>query len=159
MNKSYYSIVEPVIFTASRLEVLSNRYLFGPMEMTVASVKILRLLDKHKKLTPKEILEKVGGTKSNISQRLELLQERGYIKKNHADSDDKRSVFIEISLDGKKKIVELCKHLKKVKLEFESNFKKEEIEQHYIFFKKLNKLIDAKGKEFAECNHCKFFKN
>ncbi len=161
MNKSYYSIIEPVIFTASRLEAISNRYLFGPMEMTIASVKILRLLEKRAKLSPKEILEIIGGTKSNVSQRLDLLEKRGYVAKDQEKTaTDKRKIFVKITPVGKKKLQELYKHLKKVKLEFESNFSKEEIGQHFIFFEKLNRLIEIKEQEFENCNKCKnIFKN
>ena len=40
--------------------------------------------------------------------------------------------------------------MKKVKLELESSFSQKEIEQHYIFFEKLNKIIETKDRDFAK---------
>lgn len=90
------------MFTASRLEVIANRHLFGPLKMTISSMKILRLLEKMDQLTPKEIMENIGGTKSNISQRLDLLEKRGYITKDNKKSDDKRKVYVRLTVTGKK---------------------------------------------------------
>ena len=81
MEKSYYSIIEPIILTASQLEDFSNKYLFGPLGLTISSMKILLILNRKGKLTAKEIVKNVGGKKSNISQRLYLLEKKGYIKK------------------------------------------------------------------------------
>jgi len=160
MDKSYISIIEPIVFTASRLEVIANRYLFGPLEMTISSVKILRLLERKTKLTATEILEEIGGTKSNISQRLELLEKRGYIKKCHEKIQaDKRKVSIELTQAGRKKLLKLYQHIKKTKLELEANFSKREIAQHYAFFKKLNELIEIKEEDFARCKCKNIFKN
>ena len=62
MANSYYSIIEPIIFTASRMEVTANRYIFGPIGMNIPSVKIMGLLCRKKIMTPKEIMELIGGT-------------------------------------------------------------------------------------------------
>lgn len=156
MSKSYYSIIEPILFTACRLETIANRYLFGPKKMTVSTVKILRLLEKRGSLNSKDILEKIGGTKSNISQRLAFLEKKGYIKTRRNVSTDKRKLFVKLTPLGKEKFEELKKHLRKVKLELESNFSKEEIQKHFDFFNKLNKFVDLKEKSFSRCkDFCK----
>lgn len=157
MAHSYYSIIEPIIFTASRLEVIANRYIFGPIGMNIPSVKIMGLLCRKKVMTPKEIMELIGGTKSNISQRLDSLEKKGYIKTRKSRNNDKRKVFVELTMSGKGKLGEIKSQLRKVKLELESNFTKKEIEKHCAFFKKLDGLINLSEKKFSTCKCKKLF--
>jgi DNA-binding MarR family transcriptional regulator len=152
MADSYHSIIEPIIFTASRLEAIADRCLFRPIGINISSVKIMGLLCHKKTMTPKEILELAGGTKSNISQRLNFLEKKGYIKTQKNTFDDKRKLSIKITPTGKAKLKEMHKHIHKVKLELESNFTKKEIEQHFAFFNKLNKIVSAEKKDFSKCN-------
>ena len=102
-------------------------------------------------MTPKQIIELIGGTKSNISQRLNSLEKKGYIKMRKSTGKDKRMLFVELSPLGRKKLQEMKKHLNKVKLELESNFIREEIQKHFAFFDKLNKLVDSREKKFSQC--------
>lgn len=148
MTDSYHSIIEPIIFTASRLEAIADKCLFRPIGINLSSVKIMGLLSHRQLMTPTEILELAGGTKSNISQRLTFLEKKGYIKTQKNTSGDKRKISVELTLTGKSKLREMQKHIRKVKLELESKFTKKEIANHYAFFNKLNKLIGS-GK-----NHC-----
>lgn len=150
MANSYHSIIEPIIHTATRMEVLSNRYLFRPVGMNIASIKILELINKKKSTTSKEIMELIGGTKSNISQRLNSLEKKGLIRAHKNIFGDKRKTLIKLTLTGKRKLQEMKKHLDKTKLELEANFSKEEIKKHFAFFNKLNKLIELKEAEFSK---------
>lgn len=159
MEKTYYSIIEPIIITAAQLEDFSNKYLFGPLSLTVSSMKILLILNRKGRLTAKEIIKNVSGKKSNISQRLNLLEKKGYIVRyKERNMKDKREFFIELTTEGRNRVKILYKHIRKFKLEFEANFSQKEIEQHFIFFKKLSKIIEIKDKEFTECK-CKKFLN
>jgi DNA-binding MarR family transcriptional regulator len=156
MANSYYSIIEPILFTASRLEVIANRCIFRPIGMNISSVKIMSLLCRKKSMTPKEIMQLVGGTKSNISQRLDSLEKKGYIQTRKNTFDDGRKLSVELTEAGEEKLQEIKNHFRKVKLELESNFTREEIEKHFEFFNKLNRLVDLKEKDLSLCNHfCK----
>jgi DNA-binding MarR family transcriptional regulator len=156
MTNSYHSIIEPIIFTASRLEAIADHCIFRPIGINISSVKIMGLLCHKKTMTPKEILELAGGTKSNISQRLNFLEKKGYIETHKNTFDDKRKLSIQLTQAGKAKLQEMKKHLKKVKLELESNFTKKEIEQHFAFFNKLNKIVGSQKTDFSKCNNfCK----
>ena len=157
MADSYHSIIEPIILTASRLEVIANRYLFGPIGMNIPNVKIMSLLCRKKIMTPKEIMELAGGTKSNISQRLDSLEKKGFVEMRKGAASDKRLVLVKLSALGKKKLLEMHKQIREVKLELESNFTKKEIAQHYAFFNKLNKLVDISEKRFSDCRCKKLF--
>lgn len=103
-------------------------------------------------MNPTEILELTGGTKSNISQRLDFLEKKGYIKTQKNTAGDKRKMSVKLTLTGKKKLSEMQKHISKVKLKLEANFTKKEIANHYAFFNKLNKIIGS-GKN--QCPVCK----
>jgi DNA-binding MarR family transcriptional regulator len=150
MANAYYSIIEPIIFTASRLEVIANRSLFRPIGMNISSVKILNLLCKKKLMTPKEIMQLAGGTKSNISQRLDSLEKRGYIKTQKNIFDDKRKMSVKLTLAGRKKLQEIKDKFEQVKLGLEANFDRKEILQHFAFFDKLNKIIDSEEKNLTK---------
>lgn len=152
MANSYYSIIEPIIFTASRLEVIANRCFFRPIEMNISNVKILGLLCRKKTMTAKEIMKLAGGTKSNISQRLDYLERKGFIKTQKDVSGDKRKLLVKLTVSGRKKVLEIKENLKKIKLEMEAHFDPKEIKQHYAFFNKLNNLIDLKEKDLSRCN-------
>ena len=153
MANSYYSIIEPIVYTASRLEAIANHCIFSPIGMNISSVKIMGILCQRKAMTQKDILELIGGTKSNISQRLNFLEKKGYIRTYKDTADDKRKLFVELTETGRKKLIEIKGQLRKVKLELESNFTKKEIEQHFAFFKKLNKLVDSRDKMFSKCKN------
>lgn len=155
MTNSYYSIIEPIVCTASRLEVIANRYLFGPIGMNISTVKIIGLLCKRKNMTPSEIMQLIGGTKSNVSQRLDSLEKKGYVKIYKSNLKDKRKISVKLTVLGEKKMKELKKHFDKVRLELESHFSQKEIQQHFAFFNKLNKFVDSEEKYFFQCKNCK----
>ena len=146
MANSYYSIIEPIVYTASRLEFIANQYFFRPIGMNISSVKILELLHKKKILTPKEIMELAGCTKSNISQRLNFLEKKGFVQTKKNLFDDKRKLSVKLTPAGKEKLQELKKRFDKIKLKLESHFSQKEIERHFEFFNKLNELISLKEK-------------
>jgi hypothetical protein len=58
------------VLTAVRIEALTERYLFKPIGVTSASFKILFFVKKHPGCSPCQIMDYLGGTKSNITQRL-----------------------------------------------------------------------------------------
>lgn len=146
---AYYSIVEPIIMTAARMEVIANRLFFHSLDISVANVKILHVLCHQPDITPKEILELVGGTKSNISQRLDALEKKGLIIMKRQADHDKRKVQVQLTDQGKKKLQAIKVHIGKIKKELESHFTQKEIQQHFVFFKKLNRLLDSKDKNFS----------
>ena len=144
MAHSYFSIIEPIIFTASRLEAIANRRFFRPIGLNISSVKIMSLLLRKRSMSAKEIMELVGGTKSNLSQRLDFLEKRGYVETFKNSAGDKRLLLVRLTPQGKKKLNETQKQFRKVKLQIESLFTQKEIKQHFAFFDKLNKFVDSK---------------
>jgi DNA-binding MarR family transcriptional regulator len=145
------AIVYPIIYTATRLEAITNRFVFGPMGTTAASMKILGLLHANGPLTPRKIMELGGGTKSNVSQRLANLEKNGFIARDGAKNPkDKRQVIVRLTVLGVDQIGKIKARLKKSRLCLAKNFSREEIGQHVEFFKKINRLIDQEEKDLKK---------
>lgn len=144
-------IAEPIICVASRLEYIANKFVFNPMGTTSASIKILRLLQKIGPMTPNRILELSSGTKSNISQRLNNLEVKGYIIRDYAVfKDDKRKVVVKPTARGKDLLKQVEKRLKKGHLSLEQRFSKKEIADHQKFFQKIKDILDKEEKNLEK---------
>lgn len=145
------TISDSIIGAAMRLEGIANKHIFSHIDITSASIKIMCVLLKCPSAnTPGGILEAIGGTKSNISQRLAFLEKNGFIKRKHADAgSDKRKVTICLTPKGKKKLLEAEKLIQKANMYLEKHFTNEELASHFAFFKKLNDILN---KEENKCN-------
>lgn len=62
--------------------------------------KILYIIDKHKIVSPKILISKLGIVKSNLANLCKQLENDKMIRKTKKD-EDKRSVFYEITTKGK----------------------------------------------------------
>lgn len=145
------SIVEPIIYTAMRLEGIANRFVFQPMGVSLSSVKILRILCCNREMTQQDILKLIGGTKSNISQRLDFLEKKKYIRRDYTKyKSDRRKVAVALTALGKAKLKEVDKRLRRSKLTLEQQFSPAEIEAHCKFFKKIHQIIDSKERDLPE---------
>lgn len=143
-------LANSIIYIASRLEAVANRYVFAPQGLSSASVKIMGLLCCQQALTPSEILEKIGGTKSNISQRLNFLEKEGLIERTYAQyANDKRRVAIALTKKGNIILQEMRKRLKAAQISLESNFSQKELTEHRKFLEKINGILDMEEKELA----------
>lgn len=132
-----------LILTASRLEANANRYYFEPMGLTSTYCKMLCLLSKHDGITPTEVMHKIGGTKSNISQRLDVLEKRGWAKRVSKNSGDKRSIRIELTAEGREKHREIKDFMIKKSLYLEQQFTAEEKLHMNTILDKLNQIMDG----------------
>lgn len=141
------AITHPIIYTAARLEAIADRYIFGPMGTTASSMKILRLLHNHGPLTSQRIGELGGGTKSNVSQRLDYLESKGYVARDPENFPaDKRKVLVKITKEGGQQIAEIQKRMKKAQICLSRHFSEKEIAGHAKFFEKINLIIDKEQK-------------
>ena len=142
---------EYILATATRLEVVANKYVFHPMNISFMSVKILGYLSCSKKATPTDILNSVGGTRSNISQRLNYLEKEGYIIRTFAKfSDDKRKVVIKITNKGNNILEEVSQRLSRAQKALKSRFTKKELEDNEAFCKKMMINLDSKNPKLEE---------
>lgn len=144
-------ITSPIVLTSARLEAIADRFVFIPMETSLASVRILRILQQNGSMNPKKIMEFSGGTKSNVSQRLKYLEEKGHVTRKYASvPNDKRRVLVEITKDGIKHLDFIDRRLKKAQMKLIGYFSQEEIDQHLAFFEKINSIIDMQEKNLTK---------
>lgn len=142
---------EFIIATATRLEVIANRFVFHPMNLSSATVKIMGYLCCAKKATPTDILNSVGGTRSNISQRLNFLEKEGYIVRTFAKfSSDKRKIVVKITERGKRTLQEVSKRLEKAQKALKDNFTKKELEGNEAFCRKMMDILSASDEELKK---------
>ena len=140
--KNTHCLPETIIMTAVKLKTIANRFVFHPINMTNSRFRILRMLFERKRLTPSEILEFSGGTKSNVSQRLNFLERQGFIKRIYSGKSDRRKVFVKLTLKGEKLVAKLFKRFEHSIKELENCFTKKELSNHFNFIAKLNNILD-----------------
>ena len=147
------SLADPFIMTAVRLEALTERYLFKPTGISSASFKILAFIKNSPGCSPSEILNYLGGTKSNITQRLNFLEKNKYISSSRSASD-KRKALIFISSLGIEKFNEVVNKFRQNSIYLEKFFIKRELDTHFSFMLKFNSILD-KCEKIIQDNHNK----
>jgi len=145
-------LTDPIVCTAARLESIAQRFVFEPMGLTAASAKIIKFLaiTPSGQLTPTEIMRQIGGTKSNISQRLNFLEKLGYIQRVMRSTGDRRQTPVQLTAAGKKKYKEVRARLQGPVLMLEQHFTKAEIKTHLAFMKKMNHTLNMHEKELPK---------
>ena len=147
------SIPESILRTAARIKTLSDRFVFNPVGMTTSTFRILNLLyeSKNNSLTPGELLKFSGGTKSNMSQRLNFLEKQDYIKRvGGKGGEDRRKVFVELTSKGKSLVKNINTRTARVKNRLERDFPKQEINQYFDFIAQVNQFLDEGEGEIEE---------
>lgn len=142
-KRKEHSPEEYVMMVAMRLEVVANRYVFTPMRMSFASVKILGYLACAGPATPTGILESVGGTKSNVSQRLDKLEKEGFVSRRSETEGDRRKVLIRVTPRGLASLKEVKKRLAKARRAMNACFSKDEIEANAAFCEKMIAILKS----------------
>lgn len=131
-----------LVFTAMRLETLADRYMFKPLGLTTASFRILMMLYKSGPQAPSEIIEILGGTKSNATQRLNWLNRRGLIELTHKEGDDKRRASARITTLGRQQVDKASRLFKDNDLHIEKYFSNNEMKDFMHLLRKLNLGLD-----------------
>jgi MarR family transcriptional regulator, organic hydroperoxide resistance regulator len=150
MQEIPITIAEAIVITGVRLKTIANRFVFSPMGITGAKFRILRLLCCDGQKRPSDIMKFAGGTKSNVSQRLNALEKDDLIRRlPPKKGDDRRNVMIEVTPKGKALIEKLIGKFSKSTEALKDKFTPKEIETHFAFIEKLNKVIDDHEKKLA----------
>ncbi|MCF7845749.1 MAG: MarR family transcriptional regulator [Candidatus Peribacteraceae bacterium] len=143
MSKVPLTVGELIVVTAIRLKTIANRFVFSPNGTTSSQFRILRLLSNEGPQRPSAIMKYAGGTKSNVSQRINMLEEEGLVYRlQRKKGGDLRSVFVAVTPKGRKLFTKLRDKFKKSSRELEEHFSAKEIAGCMNFLKKLNKAID-----------------
>lgn len=134
---------EDFIFIGEKIESMANKYVFNPMGLTLSSMRILSYLENKEVTTAKELIILTGKSKSNITQRLNILEKNKLITKDkYAQRGDGREVYLKITPLGKRRIKEALKKVEKFHLAKEKFFTQKELREHVIFMKKLSIFLD-----------------
>lgn len=140
-NKNIDSFTDFFVMTAMRLEALSEIYLLKPLGLTAASFKILSFIKNNDQCSPMDIICYLGGTKSNITQRLSFLEKNNLVSLSRQKTGDKRKVIISLTTQGldKLKVVREVFHDKSIHIE--NFFSQEELNEHLNFMLKLSDIL------------------
>lgn len=137
------NIFRQLVVTAGRMESFANRQFFEPFGLTVSTCKILALFINKEKMTSKEIIYEIGGTKANITQRLNHLEKMKLIKRcQHSKCLDKRTVEIVVTEKGKKKMKEVYEFMRHRTSIFQKLFNPKDVHCCLKVLHELNFFID-----------------
>lgn len=137
------NISRSIIIMGFRIEFYANKHIFEPLGLTSSSYKIMAILHHNEGVSPIEMLEKLGCSKSNITQRLNFLEKQKLVTRFHnGQNSDKRKVIIKLTKLGEEKYSKVIKIMRKRAESLEKFFTKEEIDCHVAFIKKLHNIIN-----------------
>jgi RND family efflux transporter MFP subunit len=149
------SISEKIVGTAAMLESIANFHIFKPLGLSLQGFKILLMLEKFNEQSTKDLIEKLNNSKSNISQRLDYLEKKCYIKRNQNQSTgDKRMISVSITADGREILKKARVEIGEKSLEVEKFFSEDEIKIHHEFLNKLIKILIKHKEEACEKINC-----
>lgn len=142
---------EDFIFIGEKIQSMANKYVFQPMGLTLSAMRILSYLENKEVTTAKELIILTGKSKSNITQRLSILERNKFITKGKAPKGkDQREVFLKITPLGKRRIKEALKKVEKFHLAKENFFTQKEIQDHIKFMEKLSVFLDQEDKKLKK---------
>lgn len=96
-------VAEQIISSANIIRRVINEKFFQN-KMTATQFLIMRAIKSSPggKTIPKDLMKFCSGTKSNLSQRINALEDGGLISRlPHKKGDDRRKVFVELTQNGK----------------------------------------------------------
>jgi DNA-binding MarR family transcriptional regulator len=111
-----------LVYTAMRMERMADNSIFKPLNLTTASFRILMVLQEAGSQSPSDIIDALGGTKSNVTQRLNYLTKKKLVILTHGAEKDKRRSSAVISDLGSKLVKDAYKLFKEKDLHIEKYF-------------------------------------
>lgn len=149
LNWQEMTVPSLVAATALRLEILIDRWIFKPLDLTAASFRILAILAKFGQLSPTDIIGYLGGTKSNITQRLNFLSRCGWIKTKRPQAGDRRKILVALSRTGRNKLAQVKASFAQHNLQVENFFNRAELKNFQKFIIKFNRSLDDCENKFC----------
>ncbi|QQS61050.1 MAG: MarR family transcriptional regulator [Candidatus Moraniibacteriota bacterium] len=149
MTRKFLFSGETLIQTAHRLETLAEKCVFIPMKMSLISFRILEAIAKEDIYIASDLQNLLKSKKSNIAQRVQMLEKRGFLRRERS-KEDGRKIILFITPKGKKKVEDVRIRFEKARICLESFFSKEELESELKFFQKLNSFLDLQEKSLSK---------
>ncbi len=140
---SSHSIFMQIVVTAARLEGVACHRFFKPLGLSHTTFKVLHILSAHSAMTPTEITQKLACGKSNLTQRLNLLEKNGLIRRITPSGGDGRTVRISLTDAGQLKVTEAVQAIRQHGALLEKRFSETEKKACHDFLKKVNQIIDS----------------
>lgn len=131
-----------LVFSAMRMEALADRFMLKPLGLTNASFRILMALEKLGPQAPSEMIELLGSSKSNVTQRFNFLVKHDLIKLDRHVSVDKRRVSAQITALGRKKLAQAKLMFAEKHLHIEKYFNDKEMQDFLRLLRQLNAGLD-----------------
>ena len=141
---AHLSLISPIMHMAHRIERLGDQCILEPLGLSHASFPLLWHILRHTELTPGALSSLTLASKSNISQRINVLERNGLVERHYGTGDDRRSVTLRLTKSGKEKCEAACEKIKKSSIHLEQFFTPEELAAYHHFFEKLNHILDTK---------------
>lgn len=143
-------MAEKIMYSATRIEAHTNKHIFEPFGITTSGFKILHIIHEFKDATPSQIMNMIGGTKSNITQRINYLVKQKYVKKVSENSSllDKRKTIIRMTDYGQKKYKEIQKIVNENSFILEKLLTSTEKKHLNSLFNKIILLLDEYEKQY-----------
>jgi DNA-binding MarR family transcriptional regulator len=148
--RNEFTLSETIIKTSNRLRAIANRFVFRGSGITGAQFCILRLLSKKKAQNATAILKIIGGTKSNLSQRIKSLERLELISRFSKEGSDRRNIYFKLNSKGQKLVASLIQRFQKAARSFEHQFLQKEVEAQFQFLVKLNAMLDKNEEKLPQ---------
>ena len=148
------SPLELIHLLGHKMESIADRFIYRPMKLSSINAKILFIASRRQAVTPGELMQLTNSSKSNISQRLNVLEKEGLVKRHHASTArDGRVMEIMITEHGREKLREINKYLTKAKICLDKRFTQEELRANIAFLQKLLDFLSAQEKQLETFFH------
>ena len=131
------NVIPLIVFTSLRMEAWADNHVFKQFGLTSASFRIMALIDRLGPSSPSRMIELLGSSKSNLTQRLGFMLRAGLVKKNK-EGEDGRRVVVALTSSGKQKYRSAFRIAKQYNDRLQSLFNDKELEAYFAFMEKLN---------------------
>lgn len=135
------TVANLIILTAFRLELIADRKIFKPLGITAASFRILAVLSRLGPVSPGEVVDLLGASKSNLTQRFNFLTRAGLVEKEGGSQADRRKIIMRLTAAGERKVKEVYLIMKKANLYVEKSFNTKDLDFFRSFMERLNQKI------------------
>lgn len=131
-----------LVYSAMRMEKMADNSIFKALDLTSSSFRILMMLKEMGPQSPSDIMDALGGTKSNVTQRLNYLVKKRLVTLTHGAEKDKRRATASISELGLERLKDTYKLFKQKDLHIENYFTNKEMQDFLALLRKLNTGLD-----------------
>lgn len=142
-NMKNKNVAERIVIVSYLLESIANKKVLEPLGLSMSGYKILHILNGNGPVAISKIIECLGSTKSNVSQRLNYLERSELVKRSSPSDKDRRQVNVILTEEGKKKFLEVRCLLEKESVKLEELFSEKEINDVLEFLNKIFEILTS----------------